>query len=350
MYVNEREGGDWLGHSLLRSCDKNWLIKDRLLRVQAQTIERNGMGVPLYTATPDGDDFEAGKKLAQEFRSGKSAGGAIPNEAGLAVMGVTGELPDADKPIRYHDEQIAKSVLAHFVNLGQSSGTGSYALGESFLDFCVMSLQVVAQDVADVANQHVVEDVVDVNFGTEVPTFRLVFQEIGSRHQATAQAIALLVNAGVFLREPALERYLRQVYGIPNPEWTPQPQPQGDDTNGKRPGGKESRVPSGATLGSLLGLKFLELPFFFPNLAQNFALLLRRRRPPLLMQCGYDPLLSGDSPVDVQADRIGRLVRQCHGPRVDIRDFCHDLIVLHHRNCVRRRLGELMAHASKGDW
>jgi hypothetical protein len=33
---------------LLRNGYKNWLIKDRLLRVQAQTIERNGMGIPLY--------------------------------------------------------------------------------------------------------------------------------------------------------------------------------------------------------------------------------------------------------------------------------------------------------------
>ncbi|TDB78748.1 hypothetical protein E1091_19625, partial [Micromonospora fluostatini] len=47
-YVLDREGGNWLGRSVLRSCYKNWLIKDRLLRVQAQTIERNGMGVPLY--------------------------------------------------------------------------------------------------------------------------------------------------------------------------------------------------------------------------------------------------------------------------------------------------------------
>ncbi len=44
-YVHDREGGNWLGSSLLRPAYKHWLIKDRLLRVQAQTIERNGMGV-----------------------------------------------------------------------------------------------------------------------------------------------------------------------------------------------------------------------------------------------------------------------------------------------------------------
>lgn len=231
MYVHEREGGDWFGQSLLRSCYKNWLIKDRLLRVQAQTIERNGMGVPIYTATPEGDDFEKGRKLAQGFRSGESAGGAIPNEATLELMGVKGTLPDAEAAIRYHDEQIGRSVLAHFLNLGTQ--TGSWALGTTFSDFFVMSLQTVAQDVADVANGHVVEDLVDVNFGPDTPSPRLVFQEIGTRHQATADAIAMLVNAGVFIREPALERYLRSVYGIPNPEWTPTRQDDDEpDTTG----------------------------------------------------------------------------------------------------------------------
>jgi hypothetical protein len=28
---------------------KHWLIKDRLLRTWAQTIDRNGMGLPVYT-------------------------------------------------------------------------------------------------------------------------------------------------------------------------------------------------------------------------------------------------------------------------------------------------------------
>ena len=59
-YVHDREGGNWLGTSLLRPAFKHWLIKDRLLRVQAQTIERNGMGIPLYTGpeNPAANDLD----------------------------------------------------------------------------------------------------------------------------------------------------------------------------------------------------------------------------------------------------------------------------------------------------
>jgi hypothetical protein len=58
------------------------------------------------------------------------------------LVGVDGDLPDADTPIRYHDEQIARAVLAHFLNLGTQ--TGSWALGTTFADFFTLSLQSVA--------------------------------------------------------------------------------------------------------------------------------------------------------------------------------------------------------------
>jgi hypothetical protein len=63
-YVHDREGGNWLGNSLLRPAYKHWLIKDRLLRVQAQTIERNGMGIPLYK----GQDGASTDDLAKRAR------------------------------------------------------------------------------------------------------------------------------------------------------------------------------------------------------------------------------------------------------------------------------------------
>lgn len=224
-YVHEREGGNWLGQSLLRTAYKNWLIKDRLLRVQAQTIERNGMGVPIYEGAPDELDLEAGKKIATSVRSGDNAGAAIPNEASLKLLGVEGNLPDADKAIRYHDEQISRRVLAHVLNLGTQ--TGSWALGSSFMDFFIMSLQVVAEAVRDIAQAHVVEDIVDINYGEDEPTPLLVFDEIGSHQAATAQAIKMLVDAGIIFPDRKLEEFLRGSFGLPAKDIPP---PAPDDS------------------------------------------------------------------------------------------------------------------------
>ena len=212
-YVNEREGGNWLGHSVLRSCYKNWLLKDRLLRVQVQTVERNGMGVPLYTGAEGEADLSAGLKMARAWRGGGDAGAAVPNGASLKLVGVDGDLPDADTPIRYHDEQIARAVLAHFLNLGTQ--TGSWALGTTFADFFTLSLQSVAQQIADTATQHIVEDLVDLNWGPDEPAPKIVFDEIGSRHHATAEAIKTLIDAGALSPDDGVEEQLRNAYGLP---------------------------------------------------------------------------------------------------------------------------------------
>lgn len=212
-YIHEQEGANWIGRSLLRPAYKHWLIKDRLLRVQAQTIERNGMGVPLYKGAPGEEDLSKGLAMAKAWRGGEAAGSAVANEADLLLRGVEGDLPDADKPIRYHDEQIGRAVLAHFLNLGTQ--TGSWALGTTFADFFTLSLQTLGQQIADISTSHVVEDLVDVNWGPEEPAPKITFQEIGSRRDATADAIKLLVDAGVIRTDEDLEGFVRDAFGLP---------------------------------------------------------------------------------------------------------------------------------------
>lgn len=215
-YVNEREGGNWRGRSLLRTAYKNWLLKDRMLRVGAQTVERNGMGVPLYKGAPGETDLSKGRQLATAWRSGDAAGAAVPHDADLLLRGVDGDLPDAEKWVRYHDEQIARAVLAHFLNLGTQ--TGSWALGSTFADFFTLALQAVADEIADVATQHVVEDLVDLNWGEDEPAPRITFDEIGSRHQATAEAIKALIECGALTPDTGVEQRVRQSYGLPSAE------------------------------------------------------------------------------------------------------------------------------------
>lgn len=227
-YVNDREGGNWLGQSFLRPAYKFWLLKDRMLRIQAQTNDRNGLGVPIYTAseihesvrgedrvTRQQSELATGLEIAKKFRSGEHAGAAIPHGAQLRLAGVDGRLPDPMPAIKYYDEQIARAVLAHFLNLGGDNSTGSYALGDTFADFFVSSLQSTAKAVADVATQHVIEDLVDLNWGTSEPAPKLVWDEIGSHQQVTAESIRNLLDAGALTADEGLETFLRERYGLP---------------------------------------------------------------------------------------------------------------------------------------
>lgn len=224
-YIHEQEAGDWIGSSLLRPAYKHWLLKDMLMRVQATTIDRQGMGIPIYKGADDEDreSFEAGRDLAMASRSGDNSGGAIPFGADFTLQGVQGQLPEADKVIRYHDEQIARAVLAHFLNLGGQAGTGSWALGSTFADFFVLSLQTLGQQICDVVNQHVIEDLVDLNWGEEEIAPKLVFDEIGSRRDATADAIRTLMDAGLLLPDRSLEEFIRVQYGLPGKDFYAKP-------------------------------------------------------------------------------------------------------------------------------
>lgn len=221
-YVHEMEGSNWFGTSLLRPAYKHWLIKDRLLRVQAQAIDRNGMGIPVYKGSPEelGNDLTAGLKTASSIRAGDNSGTAIPAGAELELMGVTGTIPNAMEPINYHDQQIARAMLAHFLNLGtqSSSATGSYNLGSTFQDFFAMSLQTISEHICDVVTRTVIEGLVDLNWGSDEPAPRLVCDDIGAQHDATAQALLMLAQAGVLSPDFPLEQFVRLRYGLPMPD------------------------------------------------------------------------------------------------------------------------------------
>ena len=226
-YVHDREGGNWLGSSLLRPAYKHWVIKDRLLRIQTQTIERNGMGIPLYKGAEGETSLDKGIALAKAWRAGNEAGAGVPHGADLLLRAPEGTLPNAEPAIRYQDEQIARAVLAHFLNLGTQ--TGSWALGSTFADFFTLSLQALAMQVADTATQHIVEDLVDFNFGPSEPAPRIVFDEIGSQQVATAQALKLLLDGGAIFPDRDLEEALRQQYGLP-PKASPTAPPAAPST------------------------------------------------------------------------------------------------------------------------
>ncbi len=224
VYRNEPEPGVWIGTSLLRPSYKHWLLKDELMRIQAAAARRNGIGVPVATANEtdsrDPKKFAEYEKIAMRFRGGMSAGAAMPFGSKIEILGVQGNLPDMQLAIEYHDKQIALAGLAHFLNLDRG---GSYALASVQADVFVQSVQAIADDIADVFNQHVIEDLLDSNYSVDVGCPLIVCDEIGSRQDATAAALAMLVQAGLLDADPQMKAFIRQLLGAPalDPGWKP---------------------------------------------------------------------------------------------------------------------------------
>lgn len=217
-YVFDDVGSQWTGTSIFRPAYKHWRLKDDLLRKEMQTIDRNGMGVPTVTVsefskTPE-LDLDYALEIAEAFRSGEASGVALKAGMTLELKGVAGQIQSAREAITYHDNQIAIAVLANFLNL-EGKG-GSYALADTQSDFFNQSEQTVADWVSDVANQHVVEDLVRVAFPEyDGPAPRVAFDAIGSRKELTAQDLSTLVRDKVVFMDPPTESYVRDRFDLP---------------------------------------------------------------------------------------------------------------------------------------
>lgn len=227
VYSRDMEPGMWVGKSILRPSYKHWLLKDELLRIEAVAARRNGIGVPVATAAEGATDADVEKlaDLASSFRGGEYSGAGLPHGADLKLLGVSGNLPDIRAAVEYHDKMIAIAGLAHFLNL---DGGGSYALANVQAGTFGDSVQTEGEAIRDITQEHVVEDLVDINFGIDEPAPRLVFDDITSKQEATAAGLKMLVEAGLLSPDVLVEQTMRQRLNLPaKPKDAPPAQPGG---------------------------------------------------------------------------------------------------------------------------
>lgn len=216
-YVWGKEGANWLGRSLLRPCYRHWLLKDRLIRVDAMKNERFGMGIPTATA-PIGATRETVQQMASMARSARAdamAGAGMAAGSKFSIEGINGTLPDILKSINYHDEQMARSFLAMFLGLGQATH-GSRALGESFVDFFKMSVDATAGWYKAATNHHVIEDIVDYNFGIDESAPLITWDEDPESRMDAVDLVAL-IDSGAIIVDNELRTWISDRWGVADP-------------------------------------------------------------------------------------------------------------------------------------
>lgn len=213
VYTHDREAADWTGTSILRTAYRPWYVRDQLIRLDAQAAERNGMGVPVVTFQDEAQRTEA-ERLAYGFRSGARAGAAIPSTMTLELKGVSGGTHDTLGSIKYHGEQIGKSVLAMFLDLGHDAG--ARALGDTFQDAFLDSLQAAADALAETATEHIVRDLVEANLGPDEPYPVIRAGDLRANARITVDALKSLADAGIITPDQRLEDHVRTEYGLPD--------------------------------------------------------------------------------------------------------------------------------------
>ncbi len=171
-FVNDQEGNNWRGVSMLRPAYRNWLIKEKLMKLDAIKHERQAVGIPraklLENATA-GDKTDA-QTILETMRAHEQAYVIENQNVEFDFMEAGG--PDKTlsliQSIKMHNEEISANILAQFMDLGKTQ-TGSRALGGELKDFFQMSLQAVAKYLCDTMNESVegrklIREIVDFNF------------------------------------------------------------------------------------------------------------------------------------------------------------------------------------------
>ena len=233
VFVFDQVGANWTGRSLLRPIFGDWKLKRHALEANAVFVDRNGAGVPVVIG-PDmsmlepADQVEAMKEyqaIAEQYRAGDRAGVALPYGAQLQFRGVSGTQPDLLGTVRYHDAEIAASVLAHFASLA-TARNGSRALGGTLVELFNDSLNATAAEFANVITAHVVEDLVDLNWGPGEPAPSVGCDEIGLNLDALVGLMGQLHGAELLRADWETEEWVRRQAGLP-PKFGGTPPPPG---------------------------------------------------------------------------------------------------------------------------
>lgn len=147
----------WTGRSMLRSLYRHWVVKDRLIRVDAINHERAG-GVPGIETdhTFQGMSLHELAEVAQGFRVGEDGGYALPPGATLKLNRLGGT--DVIASLNYHDDAMARVWSAQVRQLAQGGDSANRAVGSVFESLEDKARRAVVRWMLGIFREHVVED------------------------------------------------------------------------------------------------------------------------------------------------------------------------------------------------
>ncbi|MGA9057409.1 MAG: hypothetical protein WB763_12965, partial [Terriglobia bacterium] len=234
-FVNDMEGAYFYGRSVLRAAYQHWYMKSQIYRIDAISIERNGLGVPTIKQGPNvsAEDRKAAQQWVQMLAAHESTGLSLPSGWEFVLTGITGRIRDPQASIQHHSEMIMRSVLANFLSLGTTQ-TGSRALGGSMRDFFYLSLEAISQKIDETISNTSIRRLVNYNYtpqpGKKLPYPRLVTSNIIVINPLELLEVAKDVGKfDVDLLQPDndTENWIRKKCGMPlksntsRPRWAP---------------------------------------------------------------------------------------------------------------------------------
>lgn len=221
-FTNEKEGDNYQGISLLRFCYKDWHMKSKLTLVNAVGLEKQSVGVPKVYAkegqTPNATDEREAEQAVQNMRANEKAYLKLPASMDVEMLDMkSSSTKDVLPTLAFHKRGIYESILATFMDLGGSSGSGSKALSGDLTGFFFKAEEAIANVIVETLSEELIHQLCDMNFSNLQNGYpKLTFGSVADDDNTLmATAVAALTTAGLITPDPDLEDDLRSRFRFP---------------------------------------------------------------------------------------------------------------------------------------
>jgi hypothetical protein len=220
IYKTRVERGNPEGRSILRTAWIPYYYAKHIQQIEAIGVERDLAGMPVIklpsgadVSESDASDLGKAQKIVRNVRNDEQAGITLPFgwEFELASTGGSRQF-DTDAIIRRYEKNILLSTLAQFLMLGQD-GAGSLALSKDQTDFFTMSVNAIADIIAETFTKYAIPRLLKLN-GYDATGIKLEHTPAGDA-DVVGMADILQKVGGMITWSGEDELWLRQLIGLP---------------------------------------------------------------------------------------------------------------------------------------
>lgn len=167
-FAIEKEGDNYEGISLLRTCYGPWLRKQVYLKLMAIGMEKSAVPMPKATipsTKQDTQEYENLIEVLENYCSSESGWVTIPEGWLLEFIQNPFDPAKCVLAIEFEDKQMTRAFVANFLELGMSGSGGSYSLALNQNDFFEAGVEQLANRAASPLNRHLIPQLVRLNRG-----------------------------------------------------------------------------------------------------------------------------------------------------------------------------------------
>lgn len=166
VYTAQPEENPWYGESYLLPAYYHYDKKHKLYYIAHLAAQFHAVPGRIGTYPAQAQKEQKRAFREQLAKMGFNTAMTKPTDWLVEPFGGDGAMPDFEKMINHHDGMMAKSVLAHFIQLGTGSSSGSWALSSDQSDFFTIALETILNEWAETFTFYAIPQLVDHNFRT----------------------------------------------------------------------------------------------------------------------------------------------------------------------------------------